>query len=135
MIRAQDFIKGRIVEIYSTNSFLLENENSSPLKVWLNDTEPIKQTDEKYSKAMEYLRNRILDKEVYYTKEKEIDEILHVSIIYDCRKNDNEILNNTLPCQSANPLDIEMIQNGYVKYVGENESLKKIASLGKTSNY
>jgi len=128
-IYGQDFVKGKALKVISTNSFLIEQSDSKTnFLVQLNDTKAISDNDKNYSKAINYLQDKILNKEIYFLIGKEEDGIVNVSIVYDCIVNDNQTLNNGLPCLSANYLDVEMIKKGYVRYIGSNEYLKKLAN-------
>lgn len=126
----KDFKQGRIIKVLGTNSFVIEKVDSGGVFfAEINDTEAISPEEDKYSKAIEYLTRKVLEKEIYFTIEKTRDSILDVSIIYDCIPNDNELLDSELPCLSASYLDIEVIKNGFVKYVGNNEHLKKLKGI------
>lgn len=122
---AQDYVEGKVVRIINTNSYLIERiDNGETISVKINDSKSLSEKDEKYKQGIEYLQSKVLNQKVYYTEENTEGEMLYVSIIYNCEENDGKVIKD-VPCLTASFLDIEMIQQGYIEYTGENEFLKK----------
>lgn len=133
--QSQDFIEGKIVKIINANSFLIEKiSDKETFSAQINDTKPISTKDNKYKKAIDHLAKNVLSKTIYFSIENDKGNILGISIIYNCIKNDNKVLNNGLPCLSATSLDIEVIKKGFVVYTGNNEYLNKIAQVPQRVN-
>ncbi|AUP77424.1 hypothetical protein C1H87_01290 [Flavivirga eckloniae] len=125
--QAQKFKRGTITEIIDTNRFMIENlADGVVFLACMHETKSIDNNSENYVSAIKYLKEKILNKNIFYVIENDDSNVNEVSIIYDCVPNDNKLLESDMPCLSASYLNIEFIKNKYVIYTGNNKVLKKL---------
>ncbi len=124
-LNAQDYRKGRVVKILTTNSLLIQRDKELDSVVFvINDTKSLNKSDKLFNKGIKYLNQVVLNKEVYFDTFTKKGKKFIGSIIYNCKANDGKYLSNELPCLSANFLDAELINKKFVIYTGSNEYLK-----------
>src|SRR5690606_6413451 len=82
----QDFVKGRVIEINDSNCFKIIDEKNDEKNIVIYQTKPITEPDEIPAKALQYLKEKIKDKEVYVFLEEVEKDILKGSVIYNCVK-------------------------------------------------
>lgn len=128
VVQAQNF-SGKVVDILATNAFVVERTSGDSLKVALQDTAPI-ESAEKQKLALAYLRQKIHGKNVLVVPSDKITERgeIEVSILYNCEQIEGvNYENEEIPCSRGNVLDVEMIKEGLLRYIGDNAFLKKLS--------
>jgi len=127
MINSQqdEVLKAKVIDIIETNQYLVKDESDKKYSVILNDTKPCANVA-KSNEALEYVKNKIYGKTVYVIIDKKTGSQIKGSIIYECDELNGNVKND-IPCESANPLDLELIKLGYVTYTGTNKFLKRLS--------
>jgi len=126
---AQDnsYIKGNVSQILSGNEFVILDSSQNEITITLIDTKTV-EVSEVSKKVIEYLNDRILNKEIYFSIERVDDTKILGSLLYNCEAMDNMTFEeNEIPCTSGKVLNIELIKLRYLKYIGSNDFLKKIS--------
>lgn len=119
---AQSSLIGEVYEITGPNSFSIEMKDTTS-SIVLEDTQVIVAD----SIAVSYLNEKILGVIIIVVPSKIESGKVYGSILYNCEKQKGVSYDSDIPCTSGNVLNIEMIKNGYVKYIGSNEFLKKLS--------
>jgi hypothetical protein len=122
----QTQISGNVTSITSANSFQIIDDQKKVFSIFLNET-AVYNDDNLNKSAKDYLIKKIVGKNVIVTISSKKDSKIYGSVLYNCKQLPNiKYEQNDIPCSEGNVLDIEMIQLGFVKYIGQNEYLKSI---------
>jgi hypothetical protein len=119
-----EIFKAVVIEILATNHYIVTDESGKEYSVILNDTK-LSSNEAKNKEALIYVNEKIYKKTVYVFIDKQTNNQIYGSLIYDCEEA-NEYLEIDIPCQNANFLDFELIKLGYITYTGTNEFLKQL---------
>lgn len=123
----QTQIGGNVTSITSANSFKIIDDQKNIFEVFLNDTTLYNDANLNIS-AKVYLEKKIVGKNIVITVASQNDSKIYGSVLYNCKQLPNvNYKQNDIPCSEGNVLDIEMIQLGLIKYIGQNEYLKSIS--------
>lgn len=114
-IFGQENIFAIVVDVKTPKEIVLLLDDNSTETVLLNDLVSIK---EEYDSAIVYIEQQVMGKMVVAYVEKNIESRKHVTILYNCQH--NPLLESELPCTSANNLNLELLSQKYVRYIGNN---------------
>lgn len=127
LLFAQTNLDGSVITITGGNSFKAIDKEKNTFEVVLNDT-ALFDDDNLNNLAKNYLENKILGKNVFITIMSKEGNKIYGSVLYNCKQQkDLQYKKNEIPCSEGNVLDIELIELGFIKYIGHNDYLIKIS--------
>jgi hypothetical protein len=127
LLFSQTNFDGSVITITGGNSFKAIDKEKNTFEVVLNDT-ALFDDDIQNKLAKDYLENKILGKNVFITIMSMEGNKIYGSVLYNCKQQRAlQYKKNDIPCSEGNVLDIEMIELGFIKYIGQNDYLKKIS--------
>ncbi len=122
-----EFLKGKITKVISPIQFVLTDSIERNHRIYLDDIK-LYDNDSINLKAVDFVNSKISKKTVYFSKIKVKDQKLYGYILYECIGDDSyDFGEGDIPCITGNILNVDLMVNKYVKYIGSDDFFKSIS--------